>query len=107
MTHCDELIDDETAPKGLRAFLEWNRRPADKKTGKSPVLFATLTETVAVHENVSQHGPITAMKLDAGTRIRVVMASRFGDVGITSDLTAEHGYMARVDVDMLTDFSEE
>jgi hypothetical protein len=32
----------------------------------------------------------------AGTRVNVVMASRMGDVGITDDLEAEHGYHYRV-----------
>lgn len=31
----------------------------------------------------------------AGTRVRVVMASRFGDVGITDDLEAKSGYHYR------------
>lgn len=33
---------------------------------------------------------------DAGTRVKIVMVSRFGDVGITDDLAAENGYAARV-----------
>ena len=32
----------------------------------------------------------------AGTRVRIVMASSFGDVGITTDLSAETGHRARV-----------
>ena len=31
-----------------------------------------------------------------GTTVKVVMVSRFGDCGITSDLTKEHGYSCRV-----------
>jgi hypothetical protein len=42
-----------------------------------------------------------------GKRVRVTMASRFGDVGITDDLTKEHGYSTRVSVDDLSNFSEE
>jgi len=34
--------------------------------------------------------------LDKGTRVKVVMVSRFGDVGITTDLAAENGYSGRV-----------
>jgi hypothetical protein len=37
----------------------------------------------------------------AGTVVKIVMVSRFGDVGITTDLTAEHGYRARVKLDTL------
>jgi len=40
-------------------------------------------------------------------RVKVVMASRFGDVGITGDLTAENGYDLRVPVEALSNFSEE
>lgn len=32
----------------------------------------------------------------AGTRVKIVMVSRFGDVGITTKLDAETGYGARV-----------
>ncbi len=43
---------------------------------------------------------------DKGKRIRAVMASRFGDVGITEDLTAERGYSSRVAVEELSNFSD-
>jgi hypothetical protein len=36
-----------------------------------------------------------------GTKVKVVMCSRFGDVGITKDLKATHGYDARVEPEML------
>jgi hypothetical protein len=35
--------------------------------------------------------------LAKGTRVNVVMASRMGDVGITTNLEAEYGYVARLD----------
>ena len=41
----------------------------------------------------------------AGTKVKIVMASRFGDVGITDNLTAEHGYAARVTLDKLSDLA--
>lgn len=44
---------------------------------------------------------------DAGTRVKIVMVSRFGDVGITDDLTAENGYDARVPLDSLCNFKTE
>ncbi len=34
----------------------------------------------------------------AGTLVKIVMVSRLGDVGITTDLNAENGYAARVDL---------
>ena len=39
-------------------------------------------------------------------RARVVMASRMGDVGITSNLDAEDGYESRVWIADLADFGE-
>ena len=39
--------------------------------------------------------------IPAGTRFRIVMASRLGDVGLTTDLTAEHGYTIRVPIEDL------
>jgi hypothetical protein len=41
-----------------------------------------------------------------GKRVRLVMASRFGDVGITTNLKAERGYEARVGLHDLSDFSD-
>ena len=44
--------------------------------------------------------------IPAGT-IKIVMASRLGDVGITNDLDAENGYIARVSPDMLMNIRRE
>jgi len=83
--HCDDYIDDLTQPECLRKFLDHARSPAhgSLRDEPRPKLFATFK----------------------GKRVRVVMASRFGDVGITSKLGAEHGYDRRVGVEELTDFS--
>lgn len=43
---------------------------------------------------------------EAGQQVKIVMVSRFGDAGITDDLTAEFGYGARVYPDDLYDFSQ-
>lgn len=85
MRHCDEYIDDMTQPECLRAYLARARSPAHGHMSDAPypALFAD-------HE---------------GKRVRVVMASRFGDVGITEDLNAERGYSQRVYVESLTNFS--
>jgi hypothetical protein len=37
----------------------------------------------------------------AGTTVKIVMVSRFGDIGITTDLSAKTGYLSRIDVDDL------
>lgn len=83
--HCDDYIDDETQPACLRAFLDHARSPAHGmlRDKPRPALFADYH----------------------GERVRVVMASRFGDVGITSNLSAERGYDRRVAVGDLASFS--
>jgi hypothetical protein len=84
--HCDDYIDDETAPAALRSFLERARSPAHGMLSNEPFpkLFADWE----------------------GKRVRVVMASQFGDLGITHVLTADHGYKTRVAVGDLKNFSE-
>jgi hypothetical protein len=88
--HCDDYISDKTQPKCLRKFLLYKRIPAYwavkrwKSSWGLPVLFAT-------HK---------------GARVRVNMASRFGDVGITTNLQALNGYELRVSLEELSDFSE-
>lgn len=53
--------------------------------------------------NQRRHGEpeYTDKPLPIGTRVKIVMVSRFGDVGITDDLTAENGYHLRVNIDEL------
>lgn len=55
-----------------------------RQTGEWPRLFATYE----------------------GERVRVTMASRFGDVGISRDPVKAHGYFKRVYLPELTDLSE-
>lgn len=40
----------------------------------------------------------TDKPLPVGTRVKIVMVSRFSDVGITDDLNAENGYHLRVNI---------
>lgn len=83
--HCDDYIDDPAQPECLRKFLDHARSPAhgSMRDDPRPKLYASHN----------------------GQRVRVTMASRFGDVGITPDLTQEYGYSARVAVEELSDFS--
>jgi hypothetical protein len=81
--HCDDLIDNRSMPACVHAFLVAARAPGHGRPGV-PRLFATYE----------------------GKRVRVVMASRFGDVGITEDLAAETGYTKRLHLPELADFSE-
>jgi hypothetical protein len=59
---------------------------------------------VAYYQGYWKDGnPVMEVKtLPAGTTVRIVMASRFGDVGITEQLDKEFGYGARIDLDKLT-----
>jgi hypothetical protein len=84
--HCDDYIDDPKQPAVLRAFLERARSPAHGMLIDAPYpkLFADYV----------------------GRRVRVVMASMFGDVGITDDLDAEVGYKRRVMVEALSNFGD-
>lgn len=84
--HCDDYIDDPAASDPLRKFLAFARAPAHGQLlpKPHPRLFAD-------HE---------------GRRVRVTLASRMGDVGITSDLSADLGYECRVPVSQLSNFSE-
>ena len=86
--HCDEYIDDYEQPDCLRWFLLIERLSASLKfladrMGVAPKLFADYGEQ----------------------RVRVVMASRMGDLGITSNLNEETGYERRVAVAALSNFS--
>lgn len=92
--HCDDYIDDPTAPAPLRAFLKRARSPSHGhlQSGPFPKLFATYT-------GEDWRG------YTKGDRVRVVMASRMGDVGCTKNFEASNGYDVRFAVENLTDFS--
>ena len=83
---CDDYIDDLAAPEALRKYLAFARAPAHGLLlpKPHPTLFADFE----------------------GTRVRVTMASLFGDVGITTDFDRELGYDRRVSVSQLSNFSE-
>lgn len=50
------------------------------------------------------HGKEDTLKpLPIGTRVKIVMVSRFGDVGLTDDLAAENGYHIRVLIEELNE----
>ncbi len=84
--HCDDYIDDESAHPALRAFLERARSPGHGMLSSAP-----YPKLFADHD---------------GKRVRVVIASRMGDVGITGRLDAEIGYAMRVNVEDLTNFGD-
>ena len=87
MRHCDNVVNDAFAPACLKEFIYVHRLPAIEKSRLEviPTCFADYK----------------------GKRVRLTMASRFGDVGITYDLTAVRGYVDRVHVEELSNFSSE
>ena len=88
--HCDRYISRYGEPNSLRWYLFFNRLSATDK-------------------GLCRANGVADPKLWAkyeGSWVRVVMASRFGDVGITSSLDAENGYDDRVAVEDLTDFTD-
>ncbi len=85
-THVDDAIDNPTTPSVLRMFLERARSPGHGMLSNQP-----FPQLFADH---------------LGSRVRVTMASRMGDVGITKNLDAEFGYEHRVTLDELGNFSD-
>ena len=74
-----------------------------------PYKFARLKKPVEMwHYKGIRDGEQDFEKVDckSGQVVKIVMVSRFGDVGITEDLTAENGYGCRVPLDDLYDFME-
>lgn len=73
--------------------------------------FATLLNPVEMRHYtqkwVGNEPQFDTVPCPAGTRVKIVMVSRFGDIGITEKLDAEHGYAARVHLDDLCDFGNE
>lgn len=68
-----------------------------------PFRFAIVKQPTRLLEWVDRkRDPITyepimvERRIPAGTKVKIVMVSRLGDVGITDDLTAKTGYLARV-----------
>lgn len=86
----------------LKQYLDYFGRSAieiNHDRRPRPKLFATTTVPVTLHKWYG-HGSDPEwvdVELPVGTTVKVVMYSRFGDVGITDQLDAEHGYSARVD----------
>jgi hypothetical protein len=101
--HCDDYIEDATQPECLRRFLDYHRLPA---AAKYPTDDEDFNRRMEAHMGCPMwRDPVPVLFADhAGRRVRVVMASRFGDVGITRDLAANHGYSKRVPVESLSRF---
>jgi hypothetical protein len=105
--HCEDFIRDKTQPECLRRFIRIHRWPATwycrmKERGmEDPKLYATVaTATKAEEHHINEYG------IRSGDRVKVVMASRMGDLGVTKNLSATCGYEVRLYVEWLKDFSE-
>ena len=68
-------------------------------------MFAEVTKpvTLSFYQGYwDENGPVSVdHEIPEGTTVRIVMWSRFGDVGITDDLDADYGYDARLDLSEL------
>jgi hypothetical protein len=103
--HCDEIIDDETQPFVLRRFLHWARLPAVCKYPLETLEKTKRYVDPELHEWIWMK-PVPVLFADyQGQRIRVVTASRFGDVGITTKLYQDQ-YQKRVSIEELSNFSD-
>lgn len=96
--HCDDHIHDLSLPKCVRKFLLLHRLPATDQT--------LLDEEIEKTELYARLKPNPVLCHMENRWYRVVMASRLGDVGITTHLERKHGYDSRLFIDMLTDFTE-
>lgn len=69
-----------------------------------PTRYGDLKEDVVFrHWNGYHADPeFTEETVPAGTTVKIVMVSRLGDVGITTDLESDRGYSARIFLDDLT-----
>lgn len=103
---CDDYLDDPSSDRDspLYKFIEFHRQSAmEKLEDRSDpdfnelVLFATTQTTI----NPLFGDPV----IEKGTRVRVTMASRLGDLGITTRLHIKQGYAARCRIEDLTDFT--
>lgn len=65
--------------------------------------YATTTRLIHASRYEGRMMTRVQYEIPAGTTVRIVMVSRFGDVGITDDLQSSTGYGSRVYMDALTD----
>lgn len=96
--HCDAYLGDPSTDQStpLFKFISFHRMPAIDQFAalehiNYPRCFATISEDTSSYKK--------------GTRVQLTMASRFGDVGITTNLVDQYGYIDRVDISVLDNFS--
>ena len=100
-------LEEELAKIDFDPKPEWeSKNPADW-----PARFALLPEDTKFNRYKYERGGYTHSTyiVPRGTKVRIVMSSRFGDLGITTDLAAVNGYGCRVlpeELILLTDAGE-
>lgn len=72
--------------------------------------FAKLKEDVTMEYYAgyweNNNPKMNKVEVKKNTLVKIVMVSRFGDVGITEQLDKEYGYGARVNLDELYDYQK-
>lgn len=110
--HVDDILDnsdDPTWPFCVRRFLSYDRLAAAlKMDGLSEDVVARLKNNIEpeLHQYIWTDPKPMLFATYLGKRVRVVMASRLGDVGITYNLKADRVYSVRLPINLLTDFSD-
>lgn len=75
--------------------------PHERETWPHRYMTTKVPVNLRIYNNRKPSEPETIKPLPIGTRVKIVMVSRFEDVGITDDLTAETGYHARIAINEL------
>jgi hypothetical protein len=70
-----------------------------------PHRYATLKRDVVMRH--LRNTKEVEIPVSAGATVKLVMVSRFGDVGVTEDLTAENGYGIRLPLCDLSDWRDD
>ncbi len=102
--HCDDWVDKGIGPPCLTAFLEYHRQPAAWKVQPIPDWYREVAD---FPEGWPKADPGPLWAAHQGKWVRIVMVSRFGDVGVTDNLDAENGYRLRVYLPELSQFTVE
>lgn len=75
--------------------------PHERATWPHRYMTTKVPVNLRIYNNKEPSKEPAIKPLPIGTRVKIVMVSRFGDVGITDDLTVETGYHARININEL------
>ncbi len=83
------------------AYSNWlfNGRKGLEPEHFQPAAYAELAKDTTFYDCNQQTHVTTERTVKAGTTVKIVMVSRFGDFGITDDLSRVNGYQCRVGAD--------